>query len=370
MSRKNLKRILVPFLCLTMLFAASINTYAAISSTFYTYFVGGSSKYNDYKKVINSKSAGFYNNVTTTTASMDTLAGNVNTAKSFAAPNDMLGADSSCSYTIQGLCYNTISSVTYTLISAYSNTGNASCIFMSSDNTNWTKITVGSDKSHFGGIASTGSYTFIAGTNKLLRITDSALKSCYDKATSYSNGNIKAVSTLAATNAKTITLSGITASFLTYDTGNDLLWIGEFADPADGTKTPYIYAFTPSKAESASALSSSGSTYKSSIPWYSQGAAIRGGKLTITRSNVRTPDSINFVSELYCYDNFKPGNSYFGVSPSRSYMLPTMAEGIYLSDSNAYIVFESNSSEYYKPKTAGDFIIRCTEVIAVPASSI
>lgn len=363
MSKKFVKRILVPFLCLIVLSVSSMNAFAAISSTFYSYFIGGSTQYEALKSAINS---GSYPNITTTTASLDSFAGKVSTTQSFPAPNDMLGSDSSCAYTIQGMCFNTIGSTTYTLISAYNNSGGPSAIFMTSDNVNYTKIMISGDTSHFGGIASTGSYTYIAGTTYLLRISDSDLIACYNARSNwFGTNNVVYISTLDSTKAKKISLSSITASFLTYDTDNGLLWIGQFA--ASGT--PYMYGFSAATADNSSTLAATSCSYSMKIPTYSQGATIRNGRVMITRSNGRSPSyTTSYLSEVYCYSSYTL-NATSKVATlgtiATKYMLPPMAEGIVMGTTYTYILFESNSSEYLSGS-----MLRCTHVLAVPISSM
>lgn len=358
MLKKSTKTVLIPFLCLAIVFVSSMSTFAAISSTFYTYFVGGSTQYDALKSGISSSNV----NVTTTTASLDSYAEKVSTAKSFVAPNDQLGTGSSCSYTIQGMCYNTINSTTYTLISAYSNSNGNSVIFMTSDNVNYTKIIVGGQTAHFGGIASTGSYTFIAGTTYVLRISDSDLISCYNAKSSLSgNNNIVYKSTLASSKVSKITLTSITASFLTYDSTNDLLWIGEFASSG----TPHIYGFNATTADRNSSLAASSCSYSMAIPTYSQGASFRNGKAMITRSYCRAPSYSNYLSEVYCYSSYTLSSSSSLGTISTKYMLPPMAEGIIMGASYTYILFESNSSEYYSGAA-----LRCNSVIAVLTSDM
>jgi hypothetical protein len=366
MLKKTLKTILLPILCLAIIFTSSISALAAISSTFYTYFVGGSAQYDSFKSAINTNLANLVN-TTTTTSSLDSYAEKVSTTSSFKAPNDMLGTNSSCSYTIQGICYNTIGTTTYTLISAYNNSSGNSVIFVTSDNTNYTKITVGGQTSHFGGIASSGGYTYIAATTYIIRIPDLALSSSLNSKTSLTgNNNIVYQASLASSDVTTIQLaSSVTASFLAYETSTDLLWIGGFNTSSSSS---FMFGFNGSTADSTTNNSTMSTyKYKMSIPSCSQGASFRDGKVVITRSYVRTPTNNSYVSELYCYSSYSTNTSTSVAtlgSITKKYMLPSMAEGVYIGATYTYIVYESNSGLYVDGK------LRCTHILAATTSSL
>ncbi|OPX41921.1 hypothetical protein CLHUN_42100 [Ruminiclostridium hungatei] len=361
MHKKTLK-IFLPFaLCLIITFTASVNTFAAISSTFYTYFIGGSTSFTDFKAAIN-KNLTNLKNTTTTTASLDLYAEKVSTGSSFTAPNDKKGVSESSSYTIQGICYNTIGSTTYTLISAYNNTGGDSAIFATTNGTSYTKINVSGQTGHFGGIASSGGYTYVACTSYILRISDSDLSTCLSKSTGLTgNNNITSQATLSQISTLKLP-STVTASFLAYETTTDLLWIGGFNE----SSSAYMYSYNGAAVDSASNNSTLSSyKHRMSIPSCSQGASFRDGKVIITRSYVRTPTSNSYVSEMYCYSSYSTSGTTATLgSVTKKYMLPSMAEGVYLGATYTYIVYESNSSEYY------DGILRCTHVLAAQTSSL
>lgn len=88
------------------------------------------------------------------------------------------------------------------------------------------------------------------------------------------------------------------------------------------------------------------------LPTCSQGASFRNGKLMITRSFVRNPFiSNNYVSELYCYNGSNISTTV------KKYILPPMAEGIYIGASYTYIIYESSSTIHH------DAILRCPYVL-------
>lgn len=366
MSKKSLKTLFLLVLCLAIIFTSSLYVFAAISSNFYSYFVNGTTAYPNLKTLISNNYTDLQNNYTTTsTSSLDLYAEKVSSSYTFISPNDMKGTSNSCSYTIQGICYNTIGSTTYTLISAYNNAGGTSAIFATTDNTNYTKIIVSGQSTHFGGIASSGGYTYVACTDYIIRISDSTLSSYLSSSTSLTgNNNITRQTTVPSTGVTTIKLpSSVKASFLAYESSTDLLWIGTFSTT---TSSSYMYGFNGSTADStANNATISTYKYKMAIPTCSQGASFRDGKVIITRSYCRTPTNDSYVSEMYCYSSYsKSGTTATLGSVTKKYMLPSMAEGVYIGATYTYVVYESNSGEYY------DGALRCTHILATPTTSL
>jgi hypothetical protein len=127
-----------------------------------------------------------------------------------------------------------------------------------------------------------------------------------------------------------------------------------------------MYGFNGSTADStANNTTMSTYKYKMSIPTCSQGASFRDGKVIITRSYCRTPTNDLYVSEMYCYNSYSTSSTTATLgSVTKKYMLPSMAEGVYIGATYTYVVYESNSGEYY------DGALRCTHILATPTTSL
>lgn len=229
----------------------------------------------------------------------------------------------------QGMC----KSGNYIYVSAYDHTKKEySCIYLINATTKLLEKTlwIKGNFNHVGGLATDGTYLYVACTPKIGVISLNTLNN------TASGQDI----TLKFLPIKTDKGSEFTCSFCTYDTVRNLLWVGIF----DKSKSSYAYAF---KTNGTKSLTLKG---KMKVPAKTQGLVFTGDYVYFSTSYGRNNGSNITYCKVTKGSTTKSVTSY-SYKKQSTILAPPASENIFIDNSKIYILFENAASYFYNDKS-------------------
>ncbi len=267
----------------------------------------------------------------------------------------------------QGICF----AGDYMLVTAHDSEGVAnSVIYIYSDETReLLSVAVLPSKSHLGGIAydydRSGNIWVCNGTDGVMSIKYSLIDSIASSGKAYvtlTSSNVTKHSLAGAVTGSTANGSVTTkfsASYCCFDSETSMLWVGEFV-PISASQiksgvtsdTGNMYGYTVSGITTSPTLTQ---LNRIQVPDRIQGASIRtvdGTKyLALSRSYCRKTAVSNYISQIRIYtpswDSPTSSGFIYKNDSVKNITMPPMLEGIYLSGSYLYTLFESAATRYY-----------------------
>lgn len=233
----------------------------------------------------------------------------------------------------QGLC----KTEKYTIISSYASENknkNSRLIILDSNGKKIRTVKLTNDKSHVGGLAYDGKNVFVCDYDGIIKIPLSEIEKVINNGKPSNNGiDIKKLTRIKLSNNKGKSIEH--ASFSTYDTKNNILWVGTYRRKNE--PTPYLYGYTLDKNKEKASLK-----YQIKIPRQIQGMTILSdGRVLLTQTHGSS------ATKILIYNKDKLLNKKNLENNDSVLKAPPAGEGLAVDKyDRVYIIFESAAYRY------------------------